>query len=308
MYTSILLSAVVSAVMLLSQQKQNENDNSPPNDRTTTTKTAPLPFPASPSLTDVFESQVRYFPALIVNNSNVFIHNNNNNNNSDGGVLLLDHLLDTIGTCTQNNTSTTCHVKVVRKVSIIKNNIINNKRVAVNADGHNEENNDDVVVESWTQDMPHYNNTDTIRLLVKGYGATVVMNSAHENSALLNGFVASEAVQMFHDLNGDEQRFLSVAGVGVGANVYLTPGGGSQGFEAHFDEMTVVVLQIYGTKQWRVCTTPEVVLPRPDEKRRPRRHKSNTEINEKHYWRHITLKPPPPKPYQGARSVDMSVL
>lgn len=36
------------------------------------------------------------------------------------------------------------------------------------------------------------------------------------------------------------------------ANVYLTPGGGSQGFSAHYDTHDAVIIQIEGTKQWRL--------------------------------------------------------
>jgi ribosomal protein L16 Arg81 hydroxylase len=40
--------------------------------------------------------------------------------------------------------------------------------------------------------------------------------------------------------------------VGAGANAYLTPGGEHQGFSAHYDTHDAVVIQIEGTKKWRV--------------------------------------------------------
>ncbi|MFO0692831.1 MAG: cupin domain-containing protein [Polyangiales bacterium] len=43
-------------------------------------------------------------------------------------------------------------------------------------------------------------------------------------------------------------------------NIYLTPGGDSQGFKTHYDSHDVFVLQVSGTKHWRVYDTP-VPLP-----------------------------------------------
>lgn len=44
------------------------------------------------------------------------------------------------------------------------------------------------------------------------------------------------------------------------ANIYLTPGGQSQGFNRHWDSHDVFVVQVEGSKRWRVYDTP-VVLP-----------------------------------------------
>jgi len=44
------------------------------------------------------------------------------------------------------------------------------------------------------------------------------------------------------------------------ANIYFTPGGQSQGFRRHWDSHDVFVVQVEGSKQWRVYDTP-VVLP-----------------------------------------------
>jgi len=43
-------------------------------------------------------------------------------------------------------------------------------------------------------------------------------------------------------------------------NVYMTPGGESQGFRTHYDNHDVFVLQVEGVKQWKVYGTP-VELP-----------------------------------------------
>lgn len=42
-------------------------------------------------------------------------------------------------------------------------------------------------------------------------------------------------------------------------NIYLTPPGDSQGFKTHFDNHDVFVLQIAGTKAWKIYDTPEAL-------------------------------------------------
>ena len=43
-------------------------------------------------------------------------------------------------------------------------------------------------------------------------------------------------------------------------NVYMTPGGGAQGFKPHYDSHDVFVLQVAGSKAWKIYDTP-VELP-----------------------------------------------
>lgn len=43
-------------------------------------------------------------------------------------------------------------------------------------------------------------------------------------------------------------------------NIYLTPGGNSQGFKAHYDSHDVFVLQVSGRKKWKIFDTP-IELP-----------------------------------------------
>src|SRR5215469_8498820 len=50
----------------------------------------------------------------------------------------------------------------------------------------------------------------------------------------------------------------------VHANMYLTPEG-AQGFDAHFDTHEVFVLQLEGSKQWRLYGEPRA-LPLVDER------------------------------------------
>ena len=49
-----------------------------------------------------------------------------------------------------------------------------------------------------------------------------------------------------------EEDFLPQYGFKVNVNLYMTPGGGNQGFEAHFDWMDNLILQIQGCKTWKV--------------------------------------------------------
>ena len=87
---------------------------------------------------------------------------------------------------------------------------------------------------------------DLPRLLARfDAGATLVVSQFHEMHAPLARFC-----------RGLERVFLHP----VQANIYLTPPG-SQGFRIHYDTHDVVVLQVEGTKRWRVW--PGQPLPHP---------------------------------------------
>ncbi|KAL5549720.1 hypothetical protein UlMin_004951, partial [Ulmus minor] len=73
-------------------------------------------------------------------------------------------------------------------------------------------------------------------------------------------------------LRGMEFRFAHIAAIAdglaslfgqpsVGANMYLTPQN-SQGLACHSDDHCVFVCQLFGTKQWKVFSQPNVQLPR----------------------------------------------
>ncbi|KAJ0031060.1 hypothetical protein Pint_13960 [Pistacia integerrima] len=73
-------------------------------------------------------------------------------------------------------------------------------------------------------------------------------------------------------MRGMEFRFESVAAISdgfaslfgqpsVGANMYMTPPN-SQGLARHYDDHCVFVVQIFGSKQWKVFSQPCVQLPR----------------------------------------------
>lgn len=75
-------------------------------------------------------------------------------------------------------------------------------------------------------------------------GATVILSGLHERLPKLAQFCRA--------LEG-------VMSSRVQTNIYMTPAG-SQGFRAHYDNHDVVVLQVEGTKEWRIYDTP-VELP-----------------------------------------------
>jgi len=77
--------------------------------------------------------------------------------------------------------------------------------------------------------------TDKVRELFSG-GATIVLTSMHRYWPPLSRFCAELASVLSHR---------------VQVNTYLTPAG-SAGLEPHYDTHDVFVLQVHGTKRWRV--------------------------------------------------------
>ena len=55
----------------------------------------------------------------------------------------------------------------------------------------------------------------------------------------------------------------------VSCNLYLTPANNASGFEAHWDWMDVIVIQLEGTKLWSVARNPTVYLSTESLKRKP---------------------------------------
>eukprot|EP01038_Epipyxis_sp_PR26KG_P006751 gene6751-9252_t len=53
-------------------------------------------------------------------------------------------------------------------------------------------------------------------------------------------------------------------GVVVNANLYVTPSSFQQGFEAHYDWMDAIILQISGCKKWKIYHEQIMEYPRPD--------------------------------------------
>eukprot|EP00602_Paraphysomonas_sp_CaronLab_P008666 CAMPEP_0185036184 /NCGR_PEP_ID=MMETSP1103-20130426/28759_1 /TAXON_ID=36769 /ORGANISM="Paraphysomonas bandaiensis, Strain Caron Lab Isolate" /LENGTH=672 /DNA_ID=CAMNT_0027573617 /DNA_START=42 /DNA_END=2060 /DNA_ORIENTATION=+ len=84
---------------------------------------------------------------------------------------------------------------------------------------------------------------------VNKHGYTIIMNRAQ--STLPNVFQAA-------------LRLEEALGWLVNVNLYVSPPGGAQGFEAHIDWMDGFIFQIAGTKRWKTYDPPLVAFPRPD--------------------------------------------
>lgn len=113
------------------------------------------------------------------------------------------------------------------------------------------------------------------------------------NNTTLTGSIAFKAMDMHHFtliMNRIQSIFPSVffatqhiedyLGWQVNANLYVTPPGGNQGFEAHFDWMDGFVLQLSGSKVWTMYDPPLVHLPRPDLVQKPTRQFLRNRMND----------------------------
>lgn len=79
-------------------------------------------------------------------------------------------------------------------------------------------------------------------------GATVILSGLHERLPALARYCRAIEAAM---------------SARVQTNIYMTPGG-NQGFNPHYDAHDVLVLQVSGTKEWRIYGTP-VELPLADQ-------------------------------------------
>ena len=106
--------------------------------------------------------------------------------------------------------------------------------------------------EDWTEHLPTHN--------VSSASVAAALSSSH--SLVFN------RVHRYHHALAALSSLLShsVFGHPVTVNAYLTPAR-SAAFEAHYDWMDIVVLQVEGEKQWTVWE-PLVKLPRQDQKRK----------------------------------------
>lgn len=79
-----------------------------------------------------------------------------------------------------------------------------------------------------------------MRAIYRG-GYSLVINRLQSKSSQISALVE-------HIRN----TYLPLFGYRINVNLYLTPAGGNQGFEAHFDWMDVLVLQLTGCKTWKL--------------------------------------------------------
>ncbi len=83
---------------------------------------------------------------------------------------------------------------------------------------------------------------DPIRLAkLFGGGATIIVNNLDQLAPDVRGLLAKLECEL---------------GIHVQANLYMTPGGGAQGFAAHYDSHDVILVQCVGAKHWRLYDSP----------------------------------------------------
>ncbi|KAL7540884.1 hypothetical protein ACHAXR_010456 [Thalassiosira sp. AJA248-18] len=140
-------------------------------------------------------------------------------------------------------------------------------------------------------------------------------NAGEEYNGMLPNpqYSIQEIMQHFHlgafslVINKVEQRWNSIGRMArlleeefgvlrVGVNLYLTPevvsgnsknGKVRQGFEAHWDWMDVIVIQLSGRKRWSVAREPTIYLSNKDQKRKP----TKEELKDLHRYSEFTLCP-----------------
>ncbi|CAM9986947.1 unnamed protein product [Ascophyllum nodosum] len=137
------------------------------------------------------------------------------------------------------------------------------KRVFVHADG-----------EFWTAGLPPRATKRSEALVAEGGGGVGsegrVVSLAEARAAFQKGGFSVVINRLQRRWRGVAEVALAledVLGHPVNANLYMTPPG-SQGFEAHFDWMDGIVVQVAGSKTW-VLYDEMVAAPRPDLKYKP---------------------------------------
>jgi hypothetical protein len=114
--------------------------------------------------------------------------------------------------------------------------------------------------EYWTGLFQHNSSTLPVAAAIQAvmkHSYTLILNRAQ--SVLPNVNQAAWAIE-------------DALGWAVSVNIYVTPPGGSQGFEAHIDWMDGFILQTAGMKQWKTYEPALVEYPRPDLMQRPPSH------------------------------------
>ena len=87
--------------------------------------------------------------------------------------------------------------------------------------------------------LPSRTNSESARILF-AQGFTLLINKLQLRKVPLISAMARALSHVTDDIDH------------VSANLYFSPGGNKVGFEAHFDWMDVVVVQVEGTKHWKV--------------------------------------------------------
>ena len=96
------------------------------------------------------------------------------------------------------------------------------------------------------------------------------LNVEQASKATHHGFslIFNKVDERWTNIHVATKQLEAITGSRVGVNLYLTPPI-SQGFESHFDYMDVFVVQMQGSKHWRIYNPPFIVAPRLDQKFKP---------------------------------------
>jgi len=96
------------------------------------------------------------------------------------------------------------------------------------------------------------------------------LNVEQASTATHHGFslIFNKVDERWTNIHVATKQLEHITGNRVGTNLYLTPPI-SQGFESHFDYMDVFVVQMQGSKHWRIYNPPFIVAPRLDQKFSP---------------------------------------
>jgi hypothetical protein len=97
-----------------------------------------------------------------------------------------------------------------------------------------------------------------------------VLDVKKASKATNHGFslIFNKVDERWRSIYTASKQLESIVGQRVGTNLYLTPPV-SQGFESHFDYMDVFVVQMHGSKHWRIYNNPFIISPRQDQKFKP---------------------------------------
>ncbi|MET8752310.1 cupin domain-containing protein [Streptomyces sp. NPDC004667] len=103
-----------------------------------------------------------------------------------------------------------------------------------------------VVSEGQETPVSALGGTDRLEMLYERYrsGSTIVLNALERR---------------WDPLTRLTTRLSAEVGARFQVNAYLTPGGRARGFDPHYDNHDVIILQAHGTKSWRLYGMPDAL-------------------------------------------------
>ena len=96
------------------------------------------------------------------------------------------------------------------------------------------------------------------------------LNVEQASKAMKHGYslIVNKVDHRWHTIHAVSKQLEFMFGQRVGTNLYLSPPV-SQGFESHFDDHEVFVVQVHGHKHWRLYKHPFIHSPRTDQRFKP---------------------------------------